>query len=422
MTKQKWGLFVIFLFSGVLGGFFMINDTLPLKYEGKAFVGSLFGEMVVGQNDTLFMLEWSRMPRIEFADFEPPAPEDFDSFIPPLKEEWMGDIKERSKRATISFSRLELGNESHNPELIFKNYGQYRYLWMNNSKNRIKVLIGWDDNHKDELHYPTLWASDNGGVSFYQQTSFVERGNVKDKGIFFSESGQFGYIFIDDYILGTKDYGASWIKIDYSQLPYKVTVGLQLPIETASVDKEGNLYILLYKDNNSFIYKIKPGTQIVDNKPEKIIYNKLLLSFNALSNNDYHYFYVDCNNPDCHSIYTKYLYTYAYAKTPLSQPTSLKFSYLDHQGIEYQYTFDFLYEIKQVYTDKNKIAVTLFIPNTKKHLLITSTNYGKNWEIYDLNNKNISADYFDIEAEKYWIHNYRGQIYSLSNVFKRKIE
>lgn len=415
MKKYKWifGVFILF-FLGI-GIFFIKDKRSPLKYEGEAFLGTLLGEMIVGKNDAIFMLERSKMPRIEFSDFDPPSPEDFDSFTPPLKEEWMGDIKERSNRATISFSRQYF--EDHSPELLFRRYGQYRYLWMDYSKNKIKVLIGWYDNHKDELHYQTLLASDNGGMSFYQQKSFVDRGNVKDNGVFFSRSGQYGYIFIDDYILGTTDYGDSWGRIDYSLLPYKITRGRQLPVETATVDDDGNFYMVLYKEIDSYIYKIKPGAYTAGSQPENIIYNKHLISLNVLDKNELYYFYIECETSDCHSKYTKYLYSYAFASDQLNQPTSLKFSYLDHKNIEHQYTFDFLYELKRVHTHKNKIGATLIIPNTNKYLLITSYDYGASWETYDFDGQKISADYLDIEEEKYWIHNYRGQIYSLSDIF-----
>lgn len=236
------------------------GDILMWHYKGDIFnniLPAVSGDMRVDTNENIYIFDPFTPPMITFKPFTPPPLEELDNFSPQVEEEWMDAPSERANRKTVRLFRSNINSE---PSLLFQEYGRNGYWWMSADNQTIYILVERFDYKKDnEPAHLTFWKSTNSGAEFTKMdwhNPWLGRGTAQ--GMYFDAAGVNGYIFIEPNVVWqTSDKGETWRKV---YIPHTVTPALPYKngssIDTATVDKEGNLLFSLFTDDMSHIYQI----------------------------------------------------------------------------------------------------------------------------------------------------------------------
>lgn len=414
---------VLIIFSCVI--FIYYKDSFVLENKGSFFnKGNNVNGKLFFIKDSIFVFNESSQPALEFADYDVPSIEDLDSFQPPFKEEWMESYEERSNRSKVLlFKQKEI---EENSRLVFEDIGQDGFLWSNKTSSRIYILVDrYDAYDQNNTHIPTLWVSNDEGERFKKQKLPTTKG--WPKGMFFDNFGKNGFIFIDDDIYQTQDFGVVWNKIYLSEfvLENNSSSDIGTYLKNSTIDKQGSLYFSTFVKGDSYIYKLPFNGESI--KLINVIQDELILNLSVIDSDNYYYVSFLCNESrvdDCISFYISNLYVENASNNPILKITSVK------DGKEYSsLKLNDAYIVNSFEAnEKGQIAATLentskkgfFIKNIGKYILITSEDFGVKWTTNDFSQyiKGIGAstEYIDINNGSYFF--LKG---TERNLFKKKL-
>lgn len=406
-------VFSLVIMSGCKG------DILMWHYKGDIFnniLPAVDGDMRVDPYENIYIFDPSADPMITFKPYTPPPLEELDNFKAEYSEPWMADTKEEMNRRIVRLFRSGVNSEY---SLLFQEYGRNGYWWMSADNQTIYILVERFDYKKmNEPAHLTFWKSTNRGAEFTKMdwhNPWLGRGTAQ--GMYFDAAGVNGYIFIEPNVVWqTDDKGETWRKV---YIPHTETPALpdkEISIDTATVDKEGNLLFSLFTDDMSHIYQIlhdNRETNLSHMLPKYQVSNKRLLAMTAIPDSDgLYFFYIPCKEKDC----TWYPHSDFY---PTKENQPLGFSYFKNGSYLLDKTLGFFLPIKKVYANsQGKIAVTLEMPNTANYSLLLSSNYGEKWTLEDLKDYTTVSDYVDLTNDQYWQYRNFNRVFMAKDIFK----
>ncbi len=409
-------LIIVLLFIMVIS--FYKRDTLMWHYKSTILHNikpAVRGDMLVNDNEVLYIFDPYAQAMIEFAPYNPPPLEELDSFIPPVKEEWMNSSEERLNRSTVRLFRTGLNSD---PSILFREYGRKGYWWTNEDIKTIYILVEWFDYTKsNEPAYLTFWKSTNGGTDFTKvKWTNPQWGRGKSIGMYFDSKGINGYIFVNqNTLLQTQDAGETWQKVyiphtDSKPLPY-----LEIAIDAVTVDSQGNLLFALFEEGNTSIYQVPYNNKEQDLSQIEAKYkisNKRLLNISSVPDkNGMYLFYINCKDGQC-------TWFDSSKEEQGKKNQSLYFAYFDSGKYLVDQSLGFFLSIKKVYLgEQGKIVVTLEMPNKSNYNLLLSSDYGKNWILEDLTDTRVVSDYVDLKNNRYWQNRIFNKVYMADELF-----
>lgn len=350
--------------------------------------------------------------------FDPPETvEEAMKFIPQPTEPWMNDVKEIKNRATV---RLGKGQVNSPPKIIFEERGQKSFWWASSDMNTIYIVSFWSDRHlvdellKKPIGYLSLWISRDAGESFTKQiwsNPLFERAS-RLRGMEFDRSGQYGYIFVDNYIVQTKDYGQSWQKIVLSMdigFPIKDSHNIQ----ALTVDHLGNLWFVKDIGYDSHLFKISSTFDESDYSQDisavLVVKGRSFLNLKVNDQTNEVYGFLVTNNEFTENSRRNYASQYQTNLQEESDTPQFSFIRLLNGEIQLDNILDFQLIAEDVYSDvpihtnkygkpvvnlmlgcirtqsfyikDNKLLANLSFQGSTNIFVLTSINDGKTWQV-----------------------------------------
>ena len=385
----------------------MLLDNRSWNFKGniyKDIIPAIGGDLIVVDNQEFYLFDPSVAVVTENKEYDPPATvEEAMSFIPPYKEDWMGDVIERSIRTTVQLYRTSLGSE---PKLLFKELGQQGFWWTSSDLKKVYILTCWRDRRQSSQYLLKLWFSNNRGELFTEVPLNLDGlgtlGERQAYGVYFDYSGQYGYLEIDDYILQTQDAGKNWSKIIIPRSEADKRSIRNGKVDTLAVGKSGDLYFSIYKNKTSYLYKI-PFDNTLNNltqeTPMLVLENRRVFSMRQdLEGNGLYLFLQKLDNQN---------------------NMRMEASYMRGNSIARTYDLGRFINLKDFFIGPNgRVVVTFEYSDLEEYIhdVWASDNYGEVWRKIDQDHEVISS-YVDMKNNKYWQFRRFQELYLRKDIF-----
>ncbi len=443
----------------IVGIFFLMvqsrKETINWHLSGYVFedVSPSIGGDLRKKGDDFYIFDQSSDPMTSNLPYDPPETvEEAMKFIPQPTEPWMNDVNEIKNRATV---RLGKGRVNSGQKIIFEERGQKSFWWASSDMNTIYIVSFWFDSHlvkellEKPIGYLSLWVSRDAGDSFTKQTwsnPLFERAS-RLRGMEFDRSGQYGYVFVDDYIVQTKDYGHSWQKI---VLPMDISLPIKDShnIQALTVDHLGNLWFVMGIGYDSHLFKISSMFEESDHSQDisavLVVKGRHFLNLKVNDQTNDIYGFLVTSNEFTENSWRHYASQYQTDLQDESDISQLSFMRLLDGEIQLDNILDLQLTTKDVYSDvpihtnkygqpivnfqlnrpmrksftalEKRLLLNLYVQGLRIRFILISNDNGANWDIQRSKISGYASDYLEKNG-RYWRYDGFKRLFYTEDIF-----